>query len=239
MSDAHEPTVEDLNAELAKSKREMEAKLEAIQERLLVAQRAEEEKARKAEEARQKAEAEAKAEVERLAKEAQDKAEAEEKAKADEKARAVREATEKREEEAAGKAERVRLANQKRLDRELTEFKERMEAEAKKKAEDEEKAKAEKGMKLATPDDVSALERARQINAENARIREGNLKPKAGSSKAAATPAQTPKPKTPGNLARQVREEDRVMKTGKRGKQGDVAVSGFLLLHSAFLTCIP
>jgi hypothetical protein len=163
-----------------------------------------------------------------LAKEAREKAEAERKA------REVREATEKREEEAAGRAERVRRAARKRLYRELIEFKERTEAEAKAKAEEEEKAKAEKGMKLATPGDLSALERARQINAENAKIREGNQKPKAGSSKAAATPTPTLRPKTPGNLARQVRNEERIRKTGKRGNCGDVAVSGVFGLVQYF-----
>jgi hypothetical protein len=73
-------------------------------------------------------------------------------------------------------------------------------------------------MMLVTPTDLSALERARIVNAENA-------KPRAGSSKVTATP--TPKPKTPVNLTRQVREEEWVMRTGKWGKQGDVAVSKF------------
>jgi hypothetical protein len=172
-----------------------------------------------------------------LAKEAREKAEAEEKAEADKKAREVRKTTEKREGEAASKAERVRLANRKRLDRELIEFKERTEAEAKKKAEAEEEAKAEKGMKLATPDDVSSLDRARQINAETARIWEGQLKPKAGSSKAAATPM--PKPKTPGNLASQVQNEEFLQKTGKLGKTGDAAGSSmFYSFSSGFLTCL-
>ena len=188
MSDTNEPTVEEINAELEKSRLEMEAKVKALQERLQVAQRAEEEKARKAEEARQKAEAEEKAKAEK-------------------------------------KAERVRRENRKRLYRELIEFKERAETEAKKKAEEEENAKAEKGMKLATPADLSAIELARRINAENAKNRDKSTKPRAGSSKAATTPTPAPKTKTSGNLARQVRNEERIRRTGKRGECGEVAVS--------------
>jgi hypothetical protein len=58
------------------------------------------------------------------------------------------------------KAERVRLENRKRLAWELIEFKEWTEAEARKKAEEEEKNWAGDGMMLATPADLSALERA-------------------------------------------------------------------------------
>jgi hypothetical protein len=78
-------------------------------------------------------------------------------------------------------------------------------------------------MKLATPADISALERARQINAENAKVQVEGSKLRAGSSKARATP--TPKPKTPVNLTRQVWDEEWLKKTGKWGKSGDVAVS--------------
>jgi hypothetical protein len=109
-----------------------------------------------------------------------------------------------------------------------------MKAEAKKKAEDEENAKAEDGMKLVTPADLSALDRARLVNSENAKIREQTQKPKAGSSKAATTPKASAK--TPVNLARQVRNEELFQKTGKRGKNGEVAVSDFLRVLSAFLT---
>jgi hypothetical protein len=133
--------------------------------------------------------------------------------------------TEKQEEEAASKAKQVRLANRKTLDWELIEFKERTEAEAMKKAEEEEKAKAREGMKLATRADLSALERAWQINSENAKIREEGFKPRVGSSKATATP----KPKTPVNLTSQVREQEQFMKTGKLGKTGEVAVGFFIL----------
>jgi hypothetical protein len=86
-----------------------------------------------------------------------------------------------------------------------------------------EKAKAGNGMMLATPADLSALENARQINAENARIQVEGSKPRAGSSKATATP--TPKLKPTVSVARQVRDEEWLMKTGKQGKNGDVAVS--------------
>jgi hypothetical protein len=68
MSDIHESMIEDLNTELLKSKMEMEAKVKALEEKMRVAQRAEEEKVRKAMEAWQKAEAEEKAEAERQAK---------------------------------------------------------------------------------------------------------------------------------------------------------------------------
>jgi hypothetical protein len=97
----------------------------------------------------------------------------------------------------------------------------------KRKAKEKEKHHAGDGMMLATPADLSALDRARQINAENAKIREESFKPRAGSSKVMATPTPTPKPKAPVNLTRQVQVEEWVMKTGKRGKQGDVAVSVF------------
>jgi hypothetical protein len=80
-------------------------------------------------------------------------------------------------------------------------------------------------MRLITPGDLSVFEKARQINAENAKAWAEGSKPRAGSSKAKA--ATMPKPKTPVNLARQVREEEQVMKTGKRGKARDVAVSCF------------
>jgi hypothetical protein len=195
MSNIHEPTIEEINVELARSRLEMEARMQALQEQLQAAQErkdAEEAAARKAEEAWQKAEAEEKAErkakAKREAEEAREKAKAKEKAKGEKKAREEREVTEKNEEEAASKAERVCLANRKRLDREL-----------------------------------SSLERARQINAENAKIREEGFKPRAGSSK--AMPMPTPKPKAPVNLLRQVWNEEAIRKTGKRGKSGDVAVS--------------
>jgi hypothetical protein len=106
------------------------------------------------------------------------------------------------------------------------------EAEARKKAEEEEKNQARDGMMLATPVNLSALERARLVNAENARIQAKGSKPRAGSSKAMVMP--TPKPKTPVNLARQVREEEWLKKTGKRGKSGDVVVSDCFLFYSAF-----
>jgi hypothetical protein len=50
MSDTHEPTVEEINAELARSKLEVDARMKALQEKLEVAKHIEEEKARKAEE---------------------------------------------------------------------------------------------------------------------------------------------------------------------------------------------
>jgi hypothetical protein len=101
-----------------------------------------------------------------------------------------------------------------------------MEAEAKKKAEDEENAKADGGMKLVTPADLSelsAVERARIVNAENAKARADGSKPRAGSSKVTATPK--PKPADSVNLSRQVRNEEAMRKSGKLGKTGDVAVS--------------
>jgi hypothetical protein len=122
--------------------------------------------------------------------------------------------------------------NRKRLDRELIEFKEQTEAEEKKKAEEREKNKARDGMMLATPADLPALERARIVNAKNAKARVEASKPRAGSSKVTATP--TPKPKAPVNLTRQVWEEERVMRTGKQGKQGDVAVSEFFCFIRLF-----
>jgi hypothetical protein len=70
MSDTHEPTVEEINAELAKSKLEADARMKKLQERLEVAKCAEEEKARKAEEVRLKAEAEEKAKAKRELEEA-------------------------------------------------------------------------------------------------------------------------------------------------------------------------
>jgi hypothetical protein len=78
--------------------------------------------------------------------------------------------------------------------------------------------KAGNGMMLATPEDLSALERARLVNADNARLQEESHKPRAGSSKAATTP--TAKPKTPVNLARQVREEERLKKIRNGEKVG-------------------
>jgi hypothetical protein len=229
MSDTYERMVEELNAELARSKLEMEAKMNALQERLQAVQKAAEEKVvQKAEEdplkaeAEEKAEAERKAKVKREAKEAREKAEAKEKAKAEKKSQEEREVTEKQEEEVASKAERVRLTNRKRLDRELIEFKERTEAEAKKKAEEREKNQAGDGMMLATPADLSALERARIINAENAKTwAESSKPPWVGSSKG------RPKPISPVNLSRQVRNEEAIQKTGKPGKTKEVAVSVF------------
>jgi hypothetical protein len=74
-------------------------------------------------------------------------------------------------------------------------------------------------MMLATPADLSSLERAQQINAENAKNREESFKTRAGSNKATATP--TPKPKALVNLSRQVRNEEAMRKTGKiRKDQG-------------------
>jgi hypothetical protein len=107
-----------------------------------------------------------------------------------------------------------------------------MEAKEKKKAEEREKNKAGDRMMLATPADLSALKRARIVNAENAKVRAVGSKPRAGSSKVTATP--TPKLKAPVNLTRQVWEEERVMKTGKRGKHGDVAVSAGFLFSFGF-----
>jgi hypothetical protein len=212
--------------------RKLAKKLQVVQE----CKEPEEEVARKAEEVRQKAEAEEKAKVEREAKEACKVEEARQKAEAEQKAQEPRKAAEKHEAEEANNAERVCLKNRKRLDRELIEFKEQMEAEERKKAEEEEKAKAGNGMKLATPADLSALERAWLVNAENARLRDDSRKPRVVSSKAATTP--TPKPKTPVNLACQVREEERLKKTRKWGKGGDVAVSNSFQFSSAFLTYI-
>jgi hypothetical protein len=252
MSDTYEPTVEELNAELAKSKLEMEAKMNALQEKLQSAQKVAEEKvAKKAEEERkaeedrlkaeaeEKARAEAKAEAECQATEAWEKAEAEKKAEAKRKVQEAQEKTEaaeKWEEEVASKAERVRLANRKRLDWELIEFKERTEAEAKRKAKEKKKNQAGDRMMLATPADLLGLDRAWIVNAENAKIQEENFKPWARSSKAPAT--LTPKLKALVNLSRQVWNEEVIRKTGKWGRNGDVAVSYRFQSHSAFLTCL-
>jgi HD-GYP domain-containing protein (c-di-GMP phosphodiesterase class II) len=238
MSNAHEPTVEDLNVELTRLNLEMETKMKALQEKLQVVQeRAEEEKARKAEEEWLKAEAEKKAEEEQLKAEAEEKAEearqaeetkrAEEaclKAEAEWKAQEACEAAEKR------KAERVHLENRKRLDRELIKYKEQMEVEERKKAEEREKVKAGNVMMLETPADLLALERARLVNAKNTRLQDESHKPRAGSSKAPSMPTPTLKPKAPVNLASPVREEEWLKKTGKRGKSGDVAVSTLSVL---------
>jgi hypothetical protein len=237
MSNTHEPTVEEINAELAKSRLEVDVRMKALQERLEVAKRAEQEKARKAEEARLEAEAEERVRAKRELEEAREKAEAEEKAKAKakrrakevrDKAKAERKAQEAREQnEVDQRAERVRLANRTRLARELIEFKERNEAEAKRKAEEREKHQAEEGMMLATPADLSALDKARQINAENVNNRAEGFNPsRAGSSKAPAMPKT--KPMAPVNLSRQVREQEVMRKSGKLGKTGDVAVSDCL-----------
>jgi hypothetical protein len=80
-------------------------------------------------------------------------------------------------------------------------------------------------MMLATPVDLSALKRARIVNAKNAKARAEGSKPRAGSSKATATPMPKSSVKTPINLSRQVRNEEKIRKTGKQGKSGDVAVS--------------
>jgi hypothetical protein len=109
-----------------------------------------------------------------------------------------------------------------------------LEAEERRKADEKEKLKAGNGMMLATSDDASALENAWWINAENARIRAEGFKLRTGSSKASGTP--TPKPKSSVNLVRQVREEERLRKTGNQGKSGDLAVSTFSRFVSAFLT---
>jgi hypothetical protein len=61
MSDTHKPTVEEINAELARLKMEADARMKAWQEKLEVAKCVEEEKARKAKEAWLQAEAEEKA----------------------------------------------------------------------------------------------------------------------------------------------------------------------------------
>jgi hypothetical protein len=89
-------------------------------------------------------------------------------------------------------------------------------------------------MMLATPAGLSALDKARQINAENAKNWvEGFKPPRAGSSKAMAT--LMPKPKTPVNLSRQVREQEAMRKTGKLGKTGEVVVSVYVFsLFSGF-----
>jgi dTMP kinase len=133
------------------------------------------------------------------------------------------EAMEKCQAEEASKAKRVRLEARKRLDRELIEYKERTEAEERKKAKEREKVKAGNGMMLVTPADLLALETARQVNAENARLREEGHKPRAGSSK--ATPMLKSKPKVPVNLAHQVRDEERAKRTEHKGKNGDAVVS--------------
>jgi hypothetical protein len=100
-------------------------------------------------------------------------------------------------------------------------------AEEKRKAKEWEKLQAREGMMLATSTDLSALERARIVDAENAKIwAEGFKPPRAGSSKATATPM--PKPKALVNLSRQVRNEEAMRKSRKLGKTGDVAVSGLL-----------
>jgi hypothetical protein len=231
MSSPRDITDDEIDAELAaaeqKMEEEMAEKRRVVQEHKAALKKAKEEKARKAEEAGQKAEAEEKAkaeekaEAERQAKEAQDKAEA---------VRKVREAREKTEWDE--KAERVRLANRTRLYRELIEFKERNEAEAKRKAKEVERNKAGDGMMLATPADLSAIDKARQINAENAKNRVESFKPPwARSSKAPATPK--PKPKAAVNLSRQVREQEAMRKSGKLGKTGEVAVRVYVFF--AFL----
>jgi hypothetical protein len=112
-----------------------------------------------------------------------------------------------------------RAEAKKRLEQELVEMKEQTAAENKKKAEELEKLKAGNGMMLATPGDATALEEARRINAENARLQEEGYKAKAGSSKV------TPMLKPAVNLANQVWENERLQKTGHRGKNGDPAVS--------------
>jgi hypothetical protein len=143
----------------------------------------------------------------------------------------VQEAREKTERD--NKAKRVCLENRKRLYRELIEFKERNEAEERKKAEEREKNKAGDGMMLATPADLSAINKARQINAENAKNRVEGFKPlRARSSKVPAMPR--PKPNTPVNLSRQVRNEEAMRKYGKLGKTGEVAVSGVLFALFVF-----
>jgi hypothetical protein len=241
MSNTHEPTVEEINAELAKSRLEADARMKTLQEKLEVAKQAEQEKARRAEEAQLEAEAEERAQAQHELEEAQEKAEAEaerqekearEKAEAQEKAKAACKVQEAREQtERDNKAERVCRENRKRLYRELIKFKERNEAEERRKAKEIEKNKAGDGMMLATPVDLSAIAKARQINAENAKNQaEGFKPPQAGSSK--ATPTPTPKPKTPVNLTRQVRNEEAMRKSGKLGKTGDVVVS--VLVSSLF-----
>jgi hypothetical protein len=162
MSDTHEPTVEEINAELARSKLEADTRMKALQEKLEVAKHVEGEKARKAEAARLKAKAEEKDKVKRELEEAREK------------------------------------------------------------AEEREKNKAGEGMMLATPADLLALECAQIVNAENAKAwAEGFKLPQAGSSKATLMPT----PKTPVNLTRHVQEQERLMKPGKLGKTGEVAVS--------------
>jgi hypothetical protein len=82
-------------------------------------------------------------------------------------------------------------------------------------------------MMLATPADLSAIDKARQINAKNAKNRaEGFKLPRAGSSKVPATPK--PRPTAPVNLSRQVREQEAMQKSGKLGKTGEVAVSLYI-----------
>jgi hypothetical protein len=243
MSDTHKPTVEDLNAELAQSKLEMEEKMRALEERLQVAQEceaAEEEKVRKAKEEQLKAKAEQNTEEERLKAKAEWEAEearkVEEMCKSEEarKAEDMRRIEELHNAEEAWKAvatcksveaiaETERLHKvaeaEKQLDRELMEHKEWMEAEEK------ERLKAGNGMMLATPGDVNALKEAWQINAKNTRIWVEGYKPRAGSSRATLTPTPKPKPKPSVNLARQVWEDERLRKTENSGKSGDATVS--------------
>jgi hypothetical protein len=227
MSDTHEPTVEEINAELAKSRLEADARMKALQEKLEVAKRAEQEKARRAKEARLEAEAEERAQAQRELEEVREKAEAEaerQDKEVQEKAEAARKVQEAWDRAERDKAERVRRENRKRLYRELIEFKERNAAKEKRKAEEREKLKAGNGMMLATVADLSAMEKARLINAKNAKNRaEGSKPPRARSIKAPATPK--PKPTATVNLTRQVRNEEAMRKPGKLGKTRDVAAS--------------
>jgi hypothetical protein len=237
MSDTCQPTVEEIDAELVWEEQELKEKMaekrRIVQERKAALEKAaEEEKARKAEEEQLKAEADQKAEEEQLkaeaeweaqeVREAAEKRQAEETQKAEEllakAAAAVRKSR-----EVSAEAERICLENKKRLDQGVLEVKGRMEAEEHKKAEEREKAKAGNGMMLATPADLSALEAARRINTENARLREGSHKPRVESRK--ATPTPMPKPKTLVNLACQVREDEQAKMTGHRGKNGDAVVN--------------
>jgi hypothetical protein len=256
MSDNRKPTVEELNAAITKAEQEMEDKKRKIVEIRQAAQEckaAEEEEVRKAEEKRRKAEVEEKAKEACKVEEAHQKAEAERKAnelrEAEEKQKTkdMRKITELRNTEEARKvaatrdlgasmAENKRLHQlaeaRKKLNREILEQRDRLEAEERRKADEKEKLKAGNGMMLATPGDVMALNEPRWINAENARRQAEGFKPRAGSSKESST--LTLKPKSSVNLARQVQEEERLRKTGNRGKRGGLAVSTFFDLFQLF-----
>jgi membrane protein involved in colicin uptake len=113
MPNTHEPTIEEINAELARAKVEMEERMKELAERFPVAQEgkeAEEEAMREAKEAWLKAEAECKAKEERL------KAEAKKKAKWE--AQDAREAAEAQKAEYEKRAEDMRKIAELRKDEE-------------------------------------------------------------------------------------------------------------------------